>query len=207
LAEQLKTNGFSALKTLVNNQPQLVFTVEYRSRDELAGRNETSAKFSYEWGMYSVNATRKSRECNGDITPSCLRTYLAKYGKQIAAGPRFAFSLIYSLKDEYDFNETGFPTLALDSERSIIDSLSYSRNARIINTSEPTHIELAMSYEDISNDPMRNSRGLANLTLTQTVLGTQLSFGAVYASKPEYRGSVDEEISARLGLVYKLGKD
>jgi hypothetical protein len=37
--------------------------------------------------------------------------------------------------------------------------------------------------------------------------GFFLSLGAVYATKPEFRGDVDEEIGARAGFLYKILED
>ena len=65
--------------------------------------------------------------------------------------------------------------------------------------------DLKASYEDFSDDPVRQDRGVATATFSYPVSpGFFLTLGAVYATKPEFRGEVDEEISARLGLTYKL---
>ena len=65
-----------------------------------------------------------------------------------------------------------------------------------------------LSYEDFSDDPSRQDRGLATLTFSYPVgQGFFVTLGAVYATKPEFRGDVDEEISTRLGFTYKLITD
>jgi len=74
--------------------------------------------------------------------------------------------------------------------------------------SDPARLRLdfTASYEDVSDDPAKNDRGIANLTFTYPIAnGTFLSIGAVYASKPQYRGDVDKELNARAGLLYKFG--
>lgn len=67
--------------------------------------------------------------------------------------------------------------------------------------------DLEAKHEDVSGDPMKNDRTIAAATLTQNLIdGNVLSFGVVFASKPEYLGEVDKELSARVGLKYKLNK-
>lgn len=46
---------------------------------------------------------------------------------------------------------------------------------------------------------------MASATLSQgTVSGLTLSASLVWANKPEFRGDVDEELSANIGFNYKL---
>jgi aspartyl aminopeptidase len=60
-------------------------------------------------------------------------------------------------------------------------------------------------YEDFSDDPARQDRGVVTATFTYPVSqGFFVSVDAVHATKPEFCGDVDDELSARAGLVYKV---
>jgi len=68
-------------------------------------------------------------------------------------------------------------------------------------------IDVEAKYEDVSDDPMRQSRFVATATYSQNLFdGNGLSLSIVYANRPEYRGEVDEEFSARAGLKFKIDK-
>ena len=52
---------------------------------------------------------------------------------------------------------------------------------------------------------MRQSRFVGTATVSHKLTnGTSVSFSAVYANRPEFRGDVDKELSARFGLRWKL---
>ncbi len=56
----------------------------------------------------------------------------------------------------------------------------------------------------MTGDPMRQARFVATATFSQRMGKTTLfSVSAVYANRSEYRGEVDEEVSARFGLKWK----
>ena len=69
-------------------------------------------------------------------------------------------------------------------------------------------LDISVGYEDFSDDPLRQDRGLATVAVTYPLMeGFYLSLGAVYATKPEFRGDVDAELSARAGFTYKILED
>ena len=66
--------------------------------------------------------------------------------------------------------------------------------------------DFGLSYDDVDDDPARQDRAIGNITFTQQLAkATQFTIGLIWANKPEYRGDVDEELSARVGLNYKFG--
>ena len=98
-----------------------------------------------------------------------------------------------------------------EKERSAKANLSYGRYLNLgLNPSlleGKAKLDFTVSYEDVLNDPIRQDRTLAVLSFSQGVAnGFSLSASLVWANKPEYRGNVDEEFSANLGLNYKFGK-
>lgn len=76
--------------------------------------------------------------------------------------------------------------------------------------SQPTgfsRFDLQAKYDDVSGDPMKQSRFVATATLSQKMSNnTTLSLSAVYANKPEYLGEVDEEVSAHFGFKWEADR-
>ncbi|MGH8223183.1 MAG: hypothetical protein ACREQZ_09435 [Woeseiaceae bacterium] len=221
---ELRESGFYDLVDLVNNQPQFIFSIQGRARDELVGPDEFSAKITYELGSVNLNRYRKyaktalQSSATGGPSPgpcateaTCLQSYTERNDLAIRQGNRISLSLEYAEMKSY---ELVVPATVVDlpSERSFVGSLSYGRyineGVGTFGLSGRTRIDLSASYEDVSSDPLRQDRAIVNATLAQEIgSGLFLTIGAVWASKPEFRGEVDTELSARAGLSYKLARD
>lgn len=204
---------FSMLQKLVGNQPQWAVSLRHREMNDLTGRDETGIKLSYEFGSDNMDDLYAYRaDCERDA--NCIRDFLASRGDAITRGSRLSVSAEYVRKDAYNFSMMGFTPLSMEKEKSLVASGAFSRSyasdallgGTDLFAGKPGHLDVSVSYENVDNDPMRNDRFLATATFTQEIAqGAFLTLGAVYANKPEYRGQVDEELSARLGVNFKLG--
>jgi len=210
IRENLKAAGFYDALELLSNNPQWSFIANYRSRDELAGPDEWNATFKYEIGWPNLQQAKRDTGCAND---SCLAgkfsTFLVSRSTKRTrnASPRFSFNLSYSQRARYDYAlpDSTF-SYSTKAAKSLTGGLSYGMYLSGT-PSDPNRmrIDISATYEDVSEDPAKNDRGLLNATLTYPVgNGTFLSIGAVYATRPEYRGEVDKELSARAGLLYKF---
>lgn len=209
--EQLRQLGFYRFLDLVNNQPQWSFTAKYRVRDDAVGPDELKVSFSYEMGWANVNAYRRfqQRSCNGQSATDCLASYLARPDviADLQQSLRVSIKAEYSKLGRIDFAlpNDAFRYYAEPSERFSIAAGFGRYLGGELQGAARTRLDLSLGYEDFSDDPNRQARGLATAALTFPVAnGLFLSFGAVYATKPEFRGDVDEELSARAGVLYKL---
>jgi hypothetical protein len=203
-ATRLRKAGFYDVLDLIGNQPQLSFTATYRSRDEAAGPNEFNAAFSYEEGMKNVNDLRK--QC-GQIDIGCLADFLATDAEAIRGARRLRFNAEYTKISRLNFvlQAPGFSYLAEPTERLAASLTLGGYIGREMSGHRRSRFDLSATYEDFSDDPLRQDRGLASATLTYPLMqGFFLSLGAVYATKAEFRGDVDEELSARAGFTYKI---
>ena len=219
----LRARGFFSLVDLVNNQPQIVLSVEARVRDDLVGPDEQSLKLSYELGGANINGFKRfranqqvldaEREADERLCPdtsTCLLGYVDSKGGRVESGDRFSASLSFVSKDGYHFDDSGI-ALDLPSERSLVAELGYGRylGSRVadMGAAGSSRVDLAVNYEDVKDDPARQNRTTARFTFSQGLSdGLFLTLGLVWANKPEYRGQVDQEISARAGINYKLGE-
>ena len=231
LNEFLVANNFYSFASLIGNQPQLLISAGARYRDELAGGNSYNAKLSFEFDMSGhnvnnmqryLNSQRNNRNfsaaCNAELGATTDLLLIAEscageIGDYIGNNPiesggwRGSVSVEYEDKQEAMFEVPGLEDpLKLDGGSSLIGSVAVGRQLQIVASSLPkAKLDFSLSYEDVSDDPNRQNRALGAVTFTQQLAeGLQLSIGLVWANKPEYRPSVDEEISARIGLNYKL---
>jgi hypothetical protein len=201
------------LQKLISNQPQWIAAVKHRERDVLTGRDETSVKVSYELGSYNMDDLYGYKE-NCGSSAACINEFISRYYDKIEAGNRLSFSAEYVRKDAYRFMMDGFEAFNLAKESSLIASAAYGRTFDSSNflggaeffSERPARLDITLAYEDVDSDPMRNNRFVSSATVTQELAqGGFITLGMAYANKPEYLGEVDQELSARLGINFKLG--
>lgn len=207
LDQALERIHFDEIADLVANQPQLVFSVERTERDRLTGPSETKGKLTFEKGWNNVNTVRQA--CAGNVTLQCVKNAIDQNRKAIDRKSRLKLSLEYADIESYDESFFG-GTINVDqgSDRKLTATLGYGQVLRTDGAgNDATRLDLTWSYEDVDNDSMRQTRSVLNASFSQQVAGGfVLTLGAVYANKPEFLGQVDEEVSARFGLTYKLAK-
>jgi len=217
LSAALANANFYQAIDLMNNQPQLVATAEYASRDEVTGPDEVIVKISYETGGPSIKKFRKYRDSNcaslGDAVTRealCLTQYLEQPSvkEALADGSlRFRFNATYVKRQRLEFAlpDTTFTYLEKPVEQ-LTASVGVGRYfGRELVGKKRARFDASASYEDFSDDPARQDRGLVTASVTYPIAeGFFLTVGAVYATKPEFRGDVDAELSARAGFTYKF---
>jgi hypothetical protein len=206
-----RTQGLFKLDDLVNNQPQILVTANYRRRADLVGPDATTAKASFEMGFANVNGLKRHcrRRNQTDPEGACLATYLEKYGRTLETSPRLKVESEYSQTAAYLFTlpEDNF-SYGLDRIRSLTARATLGGYLRSdLQGIQTTRMDLEAIYENVTGDEKRNNRLVATLTFTQKLnddMATTLS--AVWANKPQYRGEVDQELGARFGLKYKIDR-
>jgi len=209
--EKYVAANFLPMADLVKNQPQLYFTAKLRSREEIAGPDSWSASATWEKGLTNVNSfTAFCDDAGRPADPGCLDAYLTADRKAKAkAGNRFKLTVAYSETDAYAFPlPDSEETFTLDKAESLTASLTYGRYLRTDASGKAeSHFDLESKYEDVSGDDTKNNRWVTTATVTQKLTdNVSLAAGVVYANRPEYRGEVTKELSAKWGLKLKLDK-
>jgi len=213
-ATRLNKIGFYGLLDLIDNQPQFTLSVGYESRGDEVGPDDLKITAAYEFGGRNVNTMRNyaRKNCGDGGTGSqatCLADYL-KDGETLAESFRVKLGAEYSKLQRYEF-ELADP--AFSYVEKPVEHLSFSATlSRQLGGGQKgqprPRFDAKVSYEDFSDDPSRQDRGIATVTFSYPVAqGFFVTLGAVYATRPEFRGDVDEEISTRLGFTYKLIQD
>lgn len=234
LARLLKETNFYRLGDLVANQPQLYLTLSARNRDDLVGPDEKSAKLSYEFGTGNFNGL--NRKCKGkpagQATLDCYSDFLTDNKDLLRKPLRLKLEAEYMEVDPYSFSvdlsggmngegeggEGGemaatTASLELDKVEKLVAALTIGKALKLEDSDakdDPTvltRFDFQSKYEDVSNDPMRQDRWVSTLTLSQRVSEeSSLAVSLIYANKPEFRGMVDEEFSARAGLKFEVDR-
>ncbi len=197
--------NFDAYGKLVANQPQFLLEASGKFRDEAAGRDDVAASIKYEVGQANINGLR--RECKGDMTLDCFDRFVASQAGALQKNWRFSIEGKYSWTDAYDFShpDNDF-TLQLAEAESWMAALNAGRSLRLDEQGiEDLRVDIEARYDDVTGDSEKQARFTATATFTQRV-SEKLSLAAalVYANRPEFRGEVDQEFSARAGLRVSL---
>lgn len=223
LREQLVATGLDRFGELVANQPQFHLSIQYTERDALVGPTATSGKLTYEWSRMNLNRALGSGEChqkleedaakaNSTLVGECLTHYeafITSHGKDIADSERFSLSVEYESNDSLEvplatlLPGSGLTDLKLPGSKKTIASLGWSRNFAGLQD-QPTRLDVVARYEDVSDDPARRDRLVATASFELKVGQFDVPVGLVYANHGEFLGEVDEQLSAHLGLRFKL---
>jgi len=201
--------GIKQYYALLDNQQQFHVTAEKKFRDPLVGPDELSVEVTYEGSF--VNLKNATEACSDWKSAACIeayKQYVKKNQKALERENRFSFSGQYVDIDGQTIN-TGFQGIApivFKPVHKLILSLGWSRNLKL-GDAEPVKVDLNADYENVSDDPKRQDRGIVRLKLTFTPkMGDRMSmpFGIVYANHGEFLGDVDARLSAHIGLKLKI---
>lgn len=218
--ETWRDAGMGYLGDLLDNQPQLTFSAQRRFRDPVAGGDEDWIKVAYGWGSANFNKALKDGNCAKELDTTqpdgvptldkCLdffTNYVNENTDEIKNGHKFSFFAEYMNVDEkvFDLPEQDLTGLKINAAKKLIIKGGWSRLFPAGEGGEtPVRFDLVGSYEDVSDDPQRQDRGVATLTVTRQFGDLAIPFGIVYANHGEFLGEVDEQFSAHLGLKFDL---
>jgi hypothetical protein len=149
------------------------------------------------------------RRKGGDDFLRCYQDYLQTRTRAIDAGNRLSFSLDLTVVDDYSKSlAADGVALELDGTTKLIGKAAYGRNLWVDEDGEVRgHFDLSARYEYVDEEDVFNRRGVATATYSQKLVdGTSAVFGISWASDPELLTDVQHEVSAHVGLTYKLVK-
>ncbi len=210
LLATLEASEFFRIADLVANQPQLYFSLTGNERDEVVGTDSYAVSATWELPLApNVNSLRRTCANPSQCTLAELKTFVTAKQSRIDSKDRILFSLTLGHEDAYDFAMLSpAVSLHLDSVDSVTASFGYGRSLiRDDEGKDLSRFDFETKYEDVSGDEQRNKRWTAIASLTER-LNDDMSFvvSGVWANKPEYRGEVDSEWTARAGLRYKIDR-
>jgi hypothetical protein len=202
------SRGIYKVADLLNNQPQINGSGEYRARKGFTGPDESTLKMSYEYGFANLNKLRDRCAGKSDLA-TCYSNYLtdAATVAVLENGNRATFSIEYKDFQTFsaDLPDKGV-NLALPSAHSLVISASFGRNFDLQALGGAgSRIDLTGKYEDVSSDPARQDRGVISLTYSNRFLkALGASLGLSYANHAEFLPKTDHELNAHFGISYRL---
>lgn len=213
LASAIESAGFDRLSDLVNNQPQLNFGVEYRSRLGVVGPNEWQGHVRWEVGGSNMNKLRGY--CAGaamrDSTElACLRRYTRTRAVQrsLSRGERGWVEGVVRYRPDYSV------TLAEDSAAFAAGEAvgfgigaGYGAYVGSHGGADRDRVDLHVAYDFARADDLRRNRLLAGLFYTLRISGSASGVvGLTWANRPELLDAADRRLGARIGLSYKFNR-
>jgi hypothetical protein len=210
LGQRVRQAGILHLAQLINNQPQLNGSVEYRARNEVVGPQEWKGTARLEMGFANMNGLR--RECAGPVRAECLRRYVGddNVRRSLARGDRVWAQAEFTRRNAWDVSlPDDAVSLALGTASTWAVSGGYG--AYFGNQEDGENrdrLDLQGKYDFTGDDALRQDRFVATLFYTRRLSGQSSALlGVSYANRPEFLGDVDRNVSANLGLTYKLHKN
>jgi len=212
LQEQLDATGIGYLAELVNNQPQLNFTMSYRGRAGYVGPDEWTGKARWELGF--VNMNRLRRFCRDTfqmdrIDAACLGAFTSqpRTRRRLAQGDRLWAAADLTRREPYGYAITGEDvTINIPDAWQVALSGGYGRYLGTDTDDDlRDRIDVEASYRIVRDDPLRQDRFVANASYTYRLTDqTAGVLGLSFANRAEFLGDVDHRLGAHLGLTFKL---
>jgi hypothetical protein len=211
-----------ALTIAINNQPQAYFGGIYHYRNPLIGPDDFSVKGTLEIGYNSLNQFLRTNNtiCSDAAVveqsnaKTCADKLIAFTNAQDPAQPngnsRLSCAIEYkqARADSVDLSSFGIVSpntpVVRPQTHSLVYSLTWGRplpGARIKNS----RVDLAINYNNISNDPTKKDQFVASLTFSQKVSDTlTLPISIVYANHADYLPQTDKRLGVHFGFSYKV---
>jgi len=213
---EFKSARLSQLAALVEQQPQLLFSVAQDIRDDVAGPEKTSAKLTYEFTRYNLGSFLRGdgaacknadavRQGGADYVKcvDALNRYAGGTEDALKTQPRWKLSAAYQRVKAIDYV---YPddnvTLQLPETDRLEVTAGYGRPLQAVKNAD--RVDFEASYDsNIDGDTSNNERIKATLTYTRRVGEMDIPFSIVYANKDEFLGEVDHQISLNFGIKFR----
>jgi hypothetical protein len=214
---ELARSSLDRLAELVEQQPQLLFTLSHDFRDEIVGPESTSATVTWELNRRNFGAflRNQGRSCAGtevaagtspqyDSCVSALQSYLG--GDAIQNQWRFKLEASFKRIGSVDYS---FPVDGVDLSMPKHDrwEVAVAAGRPLSNDKNGGRLDFELAFDsNLDDDTTNEERVTAALTYTRRVGDLDMPFSIVYANKDEFLDEVDHQLSLNLGLKFRQPK-
>jgi hypothetical protein len=216
---ELNRSGFNKLADLVEQQPQLLFTLSHDIRDDIVGPEQTSGTITWEMTRRNISAflRHEGRACAApevstgtspqyDACVRALADYVGNDGVDLQKQWRVKLAASYHRVKEVTY------TYAADNVNLMLPKhdrweIALAAGRPMGNDVNGGRVDFELAYDsNLDNDTTNQERLKASLTYTRRVGDMDMPFSIVYANKDEFMDKVDHRISMNLGLKFRQPK-
>lgn len=204
-----------ALTLLINNQPQPFASVIYHNRNALVGQDEFSVKGTFELSPKSLNRFLDANKdvCGATINATDCGDRLIAFAaaddpsKQPDASDRLSFSIEYKQAKHESVALSLYSVtdpLVRTGTHSVVYSLTYGHPLSGA-TLRDARYDVAVNYDNVSNDATKKDRFVATVTLSQKLSEKMtLPLTLTYANHTNYLPQTDRRLGIHFGISYKI---
>lgn len=188
---------------LVNNQPQLHFTLANSQRASIVGQNSWILRGTYEFFGKNFNKFQKKlrTNTNGELDLDIYREFVQEGNHS----HRFALNFEYEDLQERSINlETLTSPLLLEADTKFKAELSYGFYLSVKEGKGLDRLDLSAAFEDYDLQTQKRNRFISSMTYTPKP-GKWITFpiSLRYANHGEYLTDTEDEFSAHFGISFK----
>jgi hypothetical protein len=210
--QEIARADLGKLAELVEEQPQLLFSLSHNFRDEIVGPEKTSATVTWEWtsrnlGNFIHDTGTACREqdvgqgtASYDRCVSALENYLAQ---DLKNQWRFKLEASYQRVDAVSYS---FPddNVTLDLPKTNRLEITAGGGREFTGKPDLGRLDFEVSYDsNVDGDTSNEERVTAAITLTRRMGDVDVPFSIVYANKDEFLGEVDHQIGMHVGVKFR----
>ena len=204
IKQRIQSSYIADFHKLVDNQPQINFSLDYNDRDGLVGQDELVVKASYEIGFVNVNSLKRDiGECGASNCLDAYSSYMQRNSKQLKTNSRFSISLLYSDLDDQSYKTQTVDYFKKGGSKFVLEA-KYGRTlSQNGNGDDVWRLDAGISAHEFSNRETGNDRIVGQIAFTKKLAnGLSMPFSIEYANKSEFLSDESTQISGHFGLKY-----
>ena len=217
LAEaEIKARGLTRLTQLIDQQPQLLFTLGHDIRDDIVGPEKTSATLTFEKTAANLGHFLRTSGASclkgdevrqgGPAYTTCanaLDSYFAGPAKNLNTQMRWKLAASYHRVKKWSYAAPS-DSVSLSLPETDRWEVAFGLGRPLLGRRNGDRIDVEVAYDsNIDDDTSNKERVKATVTYTRRIGDMDVPFSLVYANKDEFLGEVDQQISLHLGLKFK----
>jgi len=216
---ELTRSGFDRIAELIEEQPQLLFSLAHDIRDDIVGPETTSAKVTWELTRRNFSAFHRhnGKLCADpevaqggpkyDQCVAALQSYLGMADRNV--NDQWRYKLVASYKRlnavTYSFPSDNINLVVPKQDRW---EVAFAAGKPMSSEKNGGRLDFELAYDSNLDDDTGNSeRVRASLTYTQRLGDMDMPFSIIYANKDEFLGDIDHQISLNFGLRFRQPKN
>lgn len=203
--------NLGVIASMIDNQPQVAFTGSYHDPGKFGGAHQTALSAELQVGPDNINALRA--ECSTPISDPCLQAGLARRLKDGLSTDKWVLTGTYTRNQDYhlvdlglDSPVTGFMAVSQKSASELTIKGQGGRTLSAAVGAQSMRADFSIEGHRVEKDRVRTTNRWVAIATITLPYGDKMSIpvSLTYANKPEFLGDQKKQITAHLGLSYRL---